>query len=106
MQTQNNMEVCCVKFSYVKGLTTILKKNVQIWNKDNNFYGIFNDFELTLLFELLCSSVYFILAKLRPGIFFLLHSVLGSHAAQGGLFPNESQEAECVANITRRWGNF
>lgn len=49
MQTQNNMEVCCVKFSYVKGLTTILKKNVQIWNKDNNFYGIFNDFELTLL---------------------------------------------------------
>lgn len=77
---------------------------MQILKKDSNFYDIFNDFELTLLFEFLCSSVYFILAKLRPGIFFLLHSILevSSHAALGGLFPDESREAECVANITRR----
>lgn len=108
MQIQNNMELCFVKVSYIKGLTTILKKNVQIWKKDSNFYGIFNGFELALLFEFLCSSVYFILAELRPRIFSLLHSVLeiGSHAAQGVLFLNESKGAECVANITRRCGKF
>lgn len=108
MQIQNNMEVCCVKLSYIKGLTTILRKMCKYGKKTVFFNGIFSDFGLTLLFEFLCSSVYFILVKLRPGIFFLLHSVLeiGSHAAQGGLFPNESKEAECVANITRRWGKF
>lgn len=53
MQIQNNMELCFIKVSYIKGLTTILKKNVQIWKKDSNFYGIFNGFELALLFEFL-----------------------------------------------------
>lgn len=71
MQIQNNYGSLFCQGSLCQRAYNYIKKNVQIWKKDSNFYGIFNYFGLTLLFKFFCSSVYFILAELRPGIFFL-----------------------------------
>lgn len=108
MQIQNNMEVCCVKVSYTKGLTTILKKNVQIWKKDNNFYGIFKWFWIDPIIWVFMFFSILHTCGIKAKDLFPFASVLeiGSHAAQGVLFPNESKGAECVANITRRRGKF